>query len=77
MQYSLYEKDGTLAVDVELLLKVAGLAMIVAVVCQVLSRIGRDDHATMVSVTGIVLILMLLAEKVGELLNLIKGVFGF
>lgn len=63
--------------DVELLLKVAGLAMIVAVVCQVLSRIGRDDHATLVSVTGIVIILMLLAERLGELMNLIRGVFGF
>ena len=62
--------------NIELILKVGGLGMIVAVVCQILSKVGRDDHATLLSVAGIVVILLLLVEKLGELIGLVKEVFG-
>ena len=63
--------------DVELILKVAGIGMIAAVICQILSRVGRDDQANLVSLTGIILILLVLAEKIGELINTLRQVFGF
>ena len=62
--------------NVEIILKVAGIGMIVAVVCQVLAKVGRDDQATLVSVSGIVLILLLLVEEVGRLISLVREVFG-
>ena len=62
--------------NIELILKVGGLGMIVAVVCQILSKVGRDDHATLLSVAGIVVILLILVEKLGELIGLVKEVFG-
>ena len=62
--------------EIEIILKVAGVGMIVAVVCQLLSRAGRDEQSTMVSLAGMVVILILLATKIGELINLIRGVFG-
>ena len=62
--------------DVELILKVAGVAMIITVVCQILSRAGRDEQSTMVSLAGMILILILLAEKIGSLIMTLKDVFG-
>ena len=62
--------------DVELILKVAGVAMIITVVCQIMSRAGRDEQASMVSLVGTVLILILLAEKIGSLIVTLKSVFG-
>lgn len=62
--------------DVELLIKVAGVGMIVAVLCQVLSKAGRDEQATLLSISGIVIILLIVVEKVGELISLLKEVFG-
>lgn len=62
--------------DIEIILKVAGVGMIVTVVCQLLSRAGRDEQSTMVSLAGMVVILLLLASKIGELISLIRGVFG-
>ncbi len=62
--------------DVELILKVAGIGMIVAVVCQILSRSGRDEQSAMVSLAGVVVILLLLAERIGALLSMLRGVFG-
>ena len=50
--------------------------MIVTVVCQLLSRAGRDEQATMVSLAGMVVMLLVLATKIGELITAIRGVFG-
>ena len=62
--------------EVELILKVAGIGMIVAVVCQLLSRSGRDEQSTMVSLGGIVVILLMLAGKIGQIITTIKEIFG-
>ncbi len=60
----------------ELILKVAGIGMIVAVVCQLLSKSGRDEQSTMVSLAGIIVVMLVLASKLGEIITTIKEVFG-
>lgn len=62
--------------DVELILKVAGVAMIITVVCQIMSKSGRDDQSGLVSLVGMVLILLIIAEKVGTLVSTLRGIFG-
>ena len=62
--------------NVELIMKVAGVGMIVAVVCQILSKAGRDEQSTLVSIAGIVVILCLLVEEIGTLFGMLKEVFG-
>lgn len=62
--------------DVDLILKVAGVGMIITVVCQVISKAGRDEQSAMVSLAGTVIILILIAERVGELISTLRRVFG-
>lgn len=62
--------------DVSFLMKIAGIAMLVAVVCQILSKMGKDDQSTMVSIGGIILVLIILIEELGALLQAVKDVFG-
>ena len=62
--------------DVDLILKVAGVGMIVAVVCQILGKAGREEQATLVSITGIVIILLIIVDKLGEMLDSLKRIFG-
>lgn len=62
--------------DVELILKVAGIAMIITVVCQIMSKAGREEQSTLVSLLGMVVILILLAEKIGTLVKTLVEVFG-
>jgi stage III sporulation protein AC len=54
----------------------AGLGMIVTVICQTLSRAGRDEQATYVSIAGIIVALMLLVSELSELFDLVRDVFG-
>ena len=62
--------------DLEIVLKVAGIAMIITVLCQIMSKAGRDEQSTLVSLVGIVVILILLADKLGELVSTLRGIFG-
>ena len=62
--------------DIDVVLKVAGVGMIVAVVCQILGKVGRDEQSTLVSVAGIVIILLLLVEEIGRLIEMLRRVFG-
>lgn len=62
--------------DLALVMKVAGVGMIVTVCCQVLSKAGRDEQATLVSLAGIVLVLMLLIGELGTLFDTVRRVFG-
>ncbi len=62
--------------DIDLLLKVAGVGMIITVVCQIMTKAGKDDQSTMVSLAGTVIILILIAERVGELIGTLREVFG-
>ena len=62
--------------DLALVMKVAGIGMIVTVCCQVLSKAGREEQATFVSLAGIVLVLMLLVSELGALFDAVRRVFG-
>lgn len=62
--------------DVDLILKVAGVGMIITAVCQVMSKAGRDEQSTMVSIAGMVIILLMIAERIGDLILTLRRVFG-
>ena len=62
--------------EIEFVLKAAGIGMIVAVVCQVLSKSGRDEQATLVSISGIVILLFMIIGEIGEIISELRGIFG-
>ena len=44
---------------------------------QVLARSGRDEQATMTTLAGLVVVLMMVVQKVAELFDLVKTLFQF
>ena len=62
--------------DVAFILKIAGVGLVVSVVCQILSKSGRDDQSMLVSIAGILVVLLMLVTQMKELFSLIKSVFG-
>ena len=62
--------------DISLIVKIAGLGILVAVASQILSKSGRDEQAMFVTIAGILVALMLLVSQIGELFDLIISVFG-
>ena len=63
--------------DIDLIFKIAAIGIIVSILNQVLSRSGREEQATMTTLTGLVVVLMIVAQKIAELFDLVKILFGF
>ncbi len=62
--------------DITLLLRMAGIGMLVAVCSQVLSKSGRDEQALLLTITGMIIGLMLVMGELGELIADVRRVFG-
>ena len=63
--------------DVDLIFKIAAIGILVSVLNQVLSRSGRDEQATMTTLAGLVVVLMIVVQKIAELFDLVKTLFNF
>ena len=62
--------------DIDLIFKIAAVGIIVAILNQVLSRSGRDEQATMTTLAGLVVVLMMVVQEIAELFNMVKTLFG-
>lgn len=62
--------------EVDLIFKIAAIGIIVSILNQVLSRSGREEQATMTTLTGLVVVLMMVAQKISDLFDLVKSLFG-
>ena len=62
--------------DVDLIFKIAAIGILVSVLNQVLSRSGRDEQATMTTLAGLIVVLMMVVQKISELFELVKTLFG-
>ena len=63
-------------IQIELLFKLAGLGVVVAILSQVLTRAGREELGTLVTVTGLVIALFLVADLIADLFSTIKSLFS-
>ena len=56
-------------------MKVAGVGILVTVAHQILSKSGRDEQALMVTLSGIIIVLMMLVQELGGLFDTVKSIF--
>ena len=53
--------------NTDLLLKVAGIGILVTVAYQILHKSGRDEQAMLVSLAGLIIVLFMLVQEIGGL----------
>ena len=58
--------------DVDLVFKIAAVGILVSVLNQVLTRSGREEQATMTTLAGLIVVLMMVVQKISDL----KTLFG-
>ena len=63
--------------EIDLIFKIAAIGIIVSILNQVLARSGREEQATMTSLAGLVVVLVMVAREISDLFNLVKSLFGF
>ena len=63
--------------EIDLIFKIAAVGSIVSILNQVLVRSGREEQATMTTLAGLVVVLMILVQKIADLFDLVKTLFQF
>ena len=76
LHWSSSSSDVT-TMEIDLIFKIAAVGMIVSILNQLLSRSGRDEQATMTTLAGLVVVLMIVAQKIAALFDLVKTLFDF
>lgn len=62
--------------DVDLIFRIAGIGIIVAVLNLVLKRAEREEQAMMTTLAGLIVVLVIIVEEIGNLFDTVKTVFG-
>ena len=62
--------------DIDLIFKIAGTGIIVAVLNLVLKRAEREEQAMMTTLAGLIVGLVIIAQEIGGLFETVKSVFG-
>lgn len=61
--------------DIGLILKIAGIGLIVSLATQILNKSGRDEQGLMLVIAGLVVAFFMLIGEMDDLINSIKDVF--
>ena len=62
--------------EIDLIFKIAGTGIIVAVLNLVLKRAEREEQAMMTTLAGLIVVLMMVITQISDLFNTIKQLFG-
>ncbi|HAP79390.1 MAG: stage III sporulation protein AC [Ruminococcus sp.] len=62
--------------DIDLIFKIAGTGIIVAVLNLVLKRAEREEQAMMTTLAGLIVVLVVIVQEIGSLFDTVKSVFG-
>ena len=64
------------AMEIDLIFKIAAVGIIVAILNQVLVRSGREEQAMMTTIVGLIVVLTIVVQEIGKLFELVKTVFS-
>ena len=62
--------------EIDLIFKIAGIGIVVAVLNPILIKSGRDEQATLVTVAGLILTMIISSGEIKDLFTLLKSFFG-
>ena len=62
--------------DISLILKITGTGLLVSVGRQVLSKSGRDEQATLLSIAGIIIVMVLIVGELNGLFSTLSSIFN-
>lgn len=62
--------------DVNIIFKIAAIGILVSVISQILKHSGREEHAFLTSLAGLLLVLYWIVPYIYELFETIKSLFS-
>ncbi len=63
--------------SIDIIFKIAGIGILITVICQILKKSEREDIATLVSLVGLIIVLSLVISVISEFFTRLKQLFNF
>lgn len=60
---------------IDFVFKIAGIGVIITVIAQLLTRAGRDDVAMLATLSGLVVVLMMVMNLISDFFTAMRGLF--
>lgn len=61
----------------DIILKIAAIGILTAVVNQVLKYAGKDEIATLTTLAGVVVVLVMVVDMISDLFSTVRNLFNF
>lgn len=62
--------------DITIVLRIAGIGILVAIICQLLKQTGRDDMAMLAALAGLIITLAMVVDLIATLFDSVRSIFG-
>ncbi len=63
--------------DVDIIFKIAAIGILTAIVGQVLKQSGKDEISTLATLAGLIIVLLMVLNLIGDLFASLKTIFNF
>jgi stage III sporulation protein AC len=72
----LSNKKGAGIVDINIIFRVAGIGILVSVLCIVLKQANKEEQAQLLTLAGVVVVLIIVVQLMNQLFTTVRSVFG-
>lgn len=62
--------------NVSIIMKIAGVGILVSVANNILSKSGRDEQAVFCTIAGVIIVLLMLVGEIDRLFSSVRTIFG-
>ena len=63
--------------DVEIIFKIAAIGILTAIIGQILKQTGKDEISTLATLAGLIIVLIMVLNLIGDLFITLKTIFNF
>ena len=63
--------------DIEIIFKIAGIGLLTAIIGQILKNTGKEEMATMATLSGVIIVFIMILGLISQLFDTIKTMFNF
>ena len=62
--------------DIDILFRIAAIGILLTVISQLLTRAGREDIAMLATISGLVVVMVMVVNMISELFTSIRAMFA-
>lgn len=63
--------------EIEIIFKIASIGILTAIVGQILKQTGKEEISSLATLAGLIIVLLMVLNLVGDLFSTIKTMFNF